>query len=203
MQMDLSLKAFAHSSGILAAQVLSPLKEKNAEVFTFHPLQTFSSDNISTKDLKEMHIFVENKESMTLTEILESITNRHHVIDTQHKTQYHLAASVISNLTTGLIDFGFDLLDEIGMDRENSIEAFRPLILGTTNSILSKGPKLALTGPMSRGDVETVKKHLECLDGDSKLLYVLLAKKTLQMSKDKITEEQYDRLFQILKESEK
>jgi predicted short-subunit dehydrogenase-like oxidoreductase (DUF2520 family) len=202
MQMDLSLKTFAHTSGSLSAQVLSPLKEKNADVFTFHPLQTFSSYCISNQYLKEMHIFVENKESMALTEILEMIMNQYHVIDTQHKSKYHLAASVISNLTTGLIDFGFDLLDEIGMDRENSIEAFRPLILGTTNSILSKGPKLALTGPVSRGDSETVKQHLECLEGDSKLLYVLLAKKTLQMSKDKITEEQYNRLFQMLKESE-
>lgn len=202
MQMDLSLKTFAHTSGSLSAQVLSLLKEKSAEVFTFHPLQTFSDYCISNQDLKEMHIFVENKESIALIQILDAIKNQHHVIDTQHKSQYHLAASVISNLTTGLIDFGFDLLDEIGMDRENSIEAFRPLILGTTTSILSKGPKLALTGPVSRGDSETVKKHLECLDGDSKLLYILLAKKTLQMSKDRITEEQYNRLFQMLKESE-
>lgn len=201
-QMDLSLKTFAHTSGSLSAHVLSPLKEKNAEVFTFHPLQTFSSCNITAKELEEMHIFVENNESTALIEILEAIKNRYHVIDTRHKSQYHLAASVISNLTTGLIDFGLDLLDEIGMDRENSIEAFKPLILGTTNSILSKGPKAALTGPVSRGDMGTVKKHLECLDGDSKLLYVLLAKKTLQMSKDRITKEQYDRLFQMLKEGE-
>ena len=147
-----------------------------------------------------MHIFVENKNSTVLMQILDAIKNPYHVIDTQFKSQYHLAASIISNLTTGLIDFGLDLLDEIGMDKKDSLDAFRPLILGTINNILDRGPKSALTGPVSRGDSETVKKHLKCLDGDSKILYALLASRTLQMSKDRISKEQYDKIFRVLKD---
>lgn len=196
---DLNLKSFAHTSGSYPLDVLFPLKEKGADIFTFHPLQSFSSKNIADSDLETMHIFIENIESEKLNEILMKINNPYHEIKSNHKSQYHLAASIISNLTTGLIDFGFDLLEEIGIDKKMALDAFEPLIVGTVNSIVKKGPSLALTGPVTRGDSETVIKHLSCLEGDDRELYRILANKTLLMSKEKISAEQYHKLSNILK----
>lgn len=199
---DFTGKAFAHTSGSNSVSQLNPLLEKGASIFTFHPLQSFSSMKSDTSMLKNMHIFVENGENPSVEEILKTIGNPFHNISTEDKSKYHCAASIISNLSTGLIDFGFELMEDLGVSREESREAFRALIEGTNNNILRHGTKEALTGPISRGDFTTVQKHLDILDEEQSALYRLLAMRTLRLAEGKITPEQYKKIEEQLRKDD-
>ena len=77
---DFTGKAFAHTSGSNSVSQLNPLLEKGASIFTFHPLQSFSSMKSDTSMLKNMHIFVENGENPSVEEILKTIGNPFHNI---------------------------------------------------------------------------------------------------------------------------
>ena len=63
-----------------------------------------------------------------------------------------------------LIDFGVKLLESTGIPRSAGVKALLPLIQGTVNNIENIGIPRALTGPISRGDLSTIVKHLECLE---------------------------------------
>ena len=202
MREEFDGKTFAHTSGSNTIDLLDKLKDKGAKVFTFHPLQTFNSKKIDMELMKKMHIFIENKENDEVTVILDSINNKSHSILSNEKIKYHCAASIISNLTTGLIDIGFDLIEEIGVDKSDSKDVFSSLIEGTYKNILEVGPKKALTGPISRGDYSIVEKHLMVLNNKHKKLYKLLAMKTLYLAKDNLTKEKYNKIECLLREDE-
>ncbi len=200
---DFTGKAFAHTSGSNSVSQLDPLLEKGASIFTFHPLQSFSSMEIDIDMMRNMHVFLENGKNSFAEEILKNIGNPSHNILTEDKSKYHCAASIISNLSTGLIDLGFELMEDLGVNREDSREAFRALIEGTNSNILKHGTKDALTGPISRGDFTTVQKHLNILDDEQSALYRLLAMRTLRLAESKITQEQYKKIEEQLRKDER
>ncbi|MGE5380869.1 MAG: DUF2520 domain-containing protein, partial [Methylocystaceae bacterium] len=69
-----------------------------------------------------------------------------------------------SNYLVTLIDFGTRFLESTGMPRATAQKALMPLIQGTINNIGHIGIPRALTGPIARGDLNTVTKHLNCLE---------------------------------------
>jgi predicted short-subunit dehydrogenase-like oxidoreductase (DUF2520 family) len=174
-------KSFGHTCGSLSVAVLKPLKDLGASVFACHPLQTFSSRAVEEALLKEMHFFVENPQDPHLKMIFDSLPNPLHEIKSEDKVKYHLGASIMANLTMGLMDFAFDLIEEIGVDKESGFEAFKPLLRGTCTHLLEEGPGKALTGPLKRGDQDTIEKHLAVLKSEDRELYRLLALKTLNL----------------------
>ncbi len=149
-----------------------------------------------------MHVFVENGSAEQLRVILAAIGNPAHEISTEDKSRYHLAASIISNLSTALIDWGFGIMEEIGIEQRDSRDAFQSLIEGTISNIMADGTVDALTGPVKRGDIHTIEKHLEALDGDQALMYKLLAKRSLDMAKSSLNKEKYESLSRLLGKDE-
>ena len=90
------------------------------------------------------------------------------------------------------------LYGRLGLDPEEAVTAFWPLVKGTINNIEHRGPQKALTGPISRGDVETIRKHLDVLHtkapstlsfyAELGLLTVEIGLKNSSLSKDKAEE---------------
>ncbi len=77
-----------------------------------------------------------------------------------------------------------------GIDADSAFRALIPLVTGTFRNIQSLGVPQALTGPISRGDVETLKKHLEALDTYALELlsvYLELAEYTVKVAFEKGT----------------
>lgn len=202
LEMDLKGKTFVHTSGSNSMNSLVELKKKNAKVFTFHPLQTFNSFEIGLEKMKEMHIFLEYDSLNDISEIMNVIENKHHKIETNGKIKYHCAASVISNLTVGLAQVGIDLVYELGISEEDALDAFKPLLKASVNNLLEYGSEKALTGPIARGDIKTVKNHLSVLDLEKRDIYRLLAMKTLDIASNNLTDEIYLEIKKLLKESD-
>ena len=78
----------------------------------------------------------------------------------EDKPLYHAAACLASNYLTTLLHNVEEIYQSLGMERQDALTAFWPLVRGTLNNIETKGTVQALTGPISRGDVGTVEKHL-------------------------------------------
>ncbi len=80
-----------------------------------------------------------------------------------NRALYHAALCVLSNYQVALADLGFAMLGLSGMDPERVADAAEPLLRGTLENIAALGPAGALTGPIARGDAETVEGHLKAL----------------------------------------
>ena len=80
---------------------------------------------------------------------------------TEAKTLYHASAVVASNYLVTLLDLAIRLIEEAGIKRQDAFNLLKPLIEGTLSNIGKVGVKKALTGPIARGDIKTVEKHIE------------------------------------------
>lgn len=195
-------KVFFHTSGSYPSSILSPLKERGAVIGSFHPLQTFPDVESAIKVLSNAYIFIEGDE--IAMDILESIGKeigyRVARIKGEDKVLYHLSAVFVCNLLCALLFAGEDITKRVGI----GLEPFFPIIEATLKNIEEKGPLESLTGPVVRGDVETVAAHIKAIEemGLYKEIYRDLSLVALQMSEQMgvLDEEHSRRLRKILRD---
>jgi predicted short-subunit dehydrogenase-like oxidoreductase (DUF2520 family) len=119
---------------------------------------------------------------------VKALKGKSMVIPAEKKALYHLALVFASNLFVGIEDMSIELLTECGMTRKAARELILPLVSSTFRSIEEKGTRKALTGPVERGDIATVRKHLSVLSRHKrayKKTYVELSKHLARMVSEK------------------
>jgi predicted short-subunit dehydrogenase-like oxidoreductase (DUF2520 family) len=126
--------------------------------------------------------------SMVLS-LLKELGNNYFTRSEESSSTYHLANVFISNLTLSLLEVGISYLKTLGLGEKEALKAVKPLICGNIESIYSKGFVNSLTGPVLRGDVKTIEKHLSVLKEDDKKLYNLLSLNLLELVALKKAEE--------------
>jgi len=158
---SLDNKLFFHTSGAHSVDVLSPLEQKGAILGALHPLQTFPDIESAIAVLPTTYIFIEGNEQalQTLSSIASQIGYKVLPIEGDKKVLYHLSAVFVCNLLCALLYAGERVMEKTGI----SIEPFYPIIRATLHNIEHKGPLMSLTGPLVRGDIETVKAHIESI----------------------------------------
>jgi len=200
---SLDRKLFFHTSGAHPAAELSPLEQKGAMLGSLHPLQTFPDVNSGIVALPRTYIFIEGDEkALPLLDLLASTIGFKAVrIDSRHKLLYHLSAVFVCNLLTALMHTGEGIVNRIGIE----LAPFFPIIETTLRNIENKGPLLSLTGPVVRGDAETVASHLEAIKGmdPQESVYRMLSLVALEMAKERKTlkTDEIERLERMLKNS--
>jgi len=151
-----------HCSGALPSTILSSAGRCGAFTGSMHPLQSFAADNFTRNPFSGIIIAVEGEpRALTIAaEMASDLGATPLTIETQAKTLYHAAAVAASNYLVTLLSLAFRLLAEAGISGPAAYNALHPLIDGTLTNIKTIGIPQALTGPIARGDIETVKKHL-------------------------------------------
>ena len=99
---------------------------------------------------------------------------------------YHCAGCVGSNYLVTLMDTTIQMLKEAGFEEKQAMDCIEPLIRKTVDNIFELGTKKALTGPISRGDMGTVKKHKDKLielNKDWLDMYTVMGDMTFKMKK--------------------
>jgi predicted short-subunit dehydrogenase-like oxidoreductase (DUF2520 family) len=86
------------------------------------------------------------------------------------KPLYHAAACLACNYLVTLMHAAEEIYRVLGLGQEDAIRAFWPLVKGTIRNIETRGTVQALTGPIARGDIGTVEKHVLALRKDLKTL---------------------------------
>jgi predicted short-subunit dehydrogenase-like oxidoreductase (DUF2520 family) len=197
-------KFMVHMSGALSSEVLQRAGDKGAQTFSLHPLQSFADIDLALNDLKQTIFGIEGERELDiLKSILDKTGNRYIKLRPEQKTRYHMVACIISNYLVTLLGFGLDLFDSIGIDPEKGMDALLPMIRGTVANVAQLGPDKALTGPIARGDLQTIKKHLENFtskEGEAADFYNVLCRKTLALAtKRKLTDTaQIAEMFKLL-----
>jgi predicted short-subunit dehydrogenase-like oxidoreductase (DUF2520 family) len=154
-----------HMSGAQSSEVLDRAKNFGAQVLSVHPLQSFANVERAIENLPGSIFSIEGDQEAydTAVSIVESLEGEYFIINREAKPLYHAGACVVSNYLVTIIDFGIKLLESTGIPRQAASKALLPLINGTINNIENIGIPKALTGPISRGDLSTILKHLDCL----------------------------------------
>jgi len=86
------------------------------------------------------------------------------VIDSAHKALYHAAAVTVAGHATALFAQGMRLMQGAGMTADDARLALAPLMRSAAVNLISDGPATAITGPIARGDIQTVAAHLRAID---------------------------------------
>jgi predicted short-subunit dehydrogenase-like oxidoreductase (DUF2520 family) len=198
----LDQKLFFHTSGAHPATELSPLDQKGAILGSLHPLQTFPDVNSGIVALPRTYIFIEGDErGLPVLDLLASTIGFKSVrIESKNKVLYHLSAVFVCNLLSALMHTGEGIMNRIGIE----LTPFFPIIETTLRNIENKGPLLSLTGPVVRGDAETVASHLEAIKGmePQESVYRMLSFVALEMAKlrNTLKPEEMEELARMLKE---
>lgn len=180
-------KLISHFSGSLSSEIFSDIDRCGAYGYSIHPLFAFPDRYNSYKELSQAFITIEGHEKYRkkLSDMFESFGNRTSIIETKNKIRYHAAAAIASNLYVGLVDMSQQLLEQCGFVPEDAHRALASLIMGNTEHIVRDGTVSALTGPVERNDVSTVKAHLEALSGREREVYRLLSGRLVSIAEKK------------------
>jgi predicted short-subunit dehydrogenase-like oxidoreductase (DUF2520 family) len=182
-------KVVFHTSGILSSKTLWPLKRRGASIASFHPIQSFSSKRTPPERFKNIYYGVEG-DSRALSiakKIIRRLGGRTLLIKPQDKPLYHAACSMASNLLVPLFDLSCELLRAVGIKGRKAGLVLFPLIEGTLRNVKHLDVETALTGPIARGDEQTVKRHLRALRKFPEALraYKILGGRALQLAQKK------------------
>ena len=199
-------QSVVHCSGADSTETLQPARQMGASTGVFHPLQTLANVKQAISNIPGSTFAIEAEEPLltTLKEMAEALHCRWIELKAEDKVIYHAAAVIASNYLVTLVKLADDLWETFGIPREQATQALLPLLKGTLNNIENVGIPQALTGPIARGDLETVKKHLAALQKeapDALSVYCELGLQTIPIAQaiGKIDEEKADELRAVLK----
>lgn len=200
-QFNLRKKIICHFSGSLSSDIFSGIEKKEAEKISIHPMYAFSDKFTSYKQLNTARLTIEgSKEAVKVIKELFGAELKHQIFElkAQDKVKYHAAAAFASNYIVGIFDVALELLKNCGFTDKDAVSLLEPLITGNVKSVLQNGTKDALTGPVIRNDIGTIKKHIEALeDRDMIDIYKSVGKRLVGISKQKYSDRDYSELEDI------
>ena len=176
--------SFVHVSGALGLDVLAPLATRHA-VGSFHPLQSFPAPR-SPDAFQGITMAVDASTTALerhLASLARGIGARPRHVGDAERVPYHAAAVFASNYVITAVDEGVRVLMATGWTREEAEQALLPLAEGVVQNMRRDGVRMALTGPVRRGDAETVERHLGDLGPEAADLYRMLGLVALEIAK--------------------
>lgn len=175
---DSRVRYVIHTSGALGSDALLPARQAGAAVASMHPLQTFSDPTVVRLLLPKTYFGLEGDPDALewARSFIGRLGAKVITLSPESKTIYHAAACVASNYLIALLHSADSLMAQSGAlppdsgdgqpdktERSDPLQLLLPLVEATLLSAQRNGLAAALTGPVARGDVNTVVHHLESL----------------------------------------
>ena len=177
-----------HCSGARGLDVLAEATDLGALAGCLHPLQTFPGDASREECAALFQGVVCGVEGAApLDDLLAALAGdlgaRNVRLDGVDRALYHAAAVLVSNDLVALIAAATRAWTLAGLPRDEAREALAPLLLAAASNVARLPLAQALTGPIARGDVATVERHLRALseDVDLSMVYRALARELLRL----------------------
>ena len=176
-----------HCSGSLPSTLLSSAKSNHAHTGSMHPLQSFAAVGDVGNPFEGIIVAVEGEAEavQAARTIAGALGGNCLTIKTEAKMLYHASAVVASNYFVTVQNLAVQLIKEAGIPEEDAFEVLGPLVKGTLSNIEKTGTVKALTGPIARGDVETVEDHVAAIQArkpDLLQLYKTLGRYTIPIA---------------------
>jgi predicted short-subunit dehydrogenase-like oxidoreductase (DUF2520 family) len=148
----------AHLSGFVPVLALHHLQARGTAVGGFHPLQTLPDGETGAAALAGSYVGVGGDPLAldTLAHLASTLGMTHFQLDDTARPAYHAAAAAAANFVVASLGLSADLFESARIDPGVS----RPLVERVVANVFERGAAASLTGPIARGDVETVVGHL-------------------------------------------
>ncbi len=174
-----------HLSGVLGQEALGPLVTTGAALGSLHPLQTIAEPERAPDRLRGAWAAVEGmpRAVAVAEDLARAVGLRPFRLPARVKPVYHAGAVFASNYFVVVEAVAQRLLRHAGLSDAEAWQALLPLVQGTLDNLARDGPAGALTGPVARGDVATIARHLESLTLDDANLYRALGAAALELAR--------------------
>ena len=200
-------QSVVHCSGADSTDILASARECGADVGGFHPLQTFASVAHAIENIPGSTFAIEAEEPLldTLKQMAITIEGSWVRLGAGDKVLYHAAAVIACNYFVTLVKLATDLWQSFGVPPQQATRALIPLLRGTLHNIDNVGLPHCLTGPIARGDLGTIEKHIFALEQAAPQILTTYRELGLQtipiaLAKGKIDERRAKELRTLLKE---
>lgn len=152
-----SARLVGHTSGATPLAALRPAARGGAHVFGLHPLQTFVGGEAPDLHGIGCAIAGSTPEALDAARALaEGVGMVPFVLPDHKRAAYHAAASVASNFLVTLQAMAEEVARDAGLEPAQARQLLAPLVRTTVDNWVALGPAAALTGPVARGDDQTV-----------------------------------------------
>lgn len=157
--------AVVHCSGVTEVAALDCAKAQGALTGGFHPMQTFGDPAAAARSLPGCTVTVEAPEPLDtlLVALAERLQCRVNRLPPGMRARYHAAAGYTSQFVNVLFAEAARLWASWGASEEQATAALLPLARGTLEAIAAAGIARAMPGPVSRGDVGSIARHLDAV----------------------------------------
>lgn len=179
-----------HASGAVPSSALKPVKDVGAEIASLHPVKSFADPAQAAETFAGTPCVIEgtSEACQLLSEACRAIggTPIQVTMSNRDKAVYHAGTALASNCLVALAEVAVQCLEQAGFQREQALQLLGPLMTGSVQNISKLGTVAALTGPISRGEVGTVARHLAALEGSKPLIvqaYRLLGQLTVDVAR--------------------
>lgn len=186
-----------HCSGSLTSDALVSIRKKGCYIASVHPMRSFAKPELSVEQYSGTYCAVEgDKEALpNILSLFNAIGSTTYEIDKRKKSSYHAAGVFASNYLVTIAQQALSCMKEAGVENEMAMHVITNIMRGTVSNLeKTLSPEQSLTGPIKRGDVSTIMKHMESFtDMEQRILYADLGKATLHLTdhssvkKEKIT----------------
>jgi predicted short-subunit dehydrogenase-like oxidoreductase (DUF2520 family) len=179
---DWQRKVALHSSGALTSDELAVLQERGAAVASVHPLMTFVRGSRTSLAGVSFAIEGDPKAVRAARAIVLRLGGQPFAIGKRQKEVYHAWGMFASPLLTALLVAGERVAGEAGISRKSARKRMLPILRQTLANYAKLGAAASFSGPIARGDVATVGKHLQVLLEAPELreIYAALARAALR-----------------------
>jgi len=154
-------KYVIHTSGGTSIDTLSPVREAGAHIGSLHPLMTITEPDADALSGAAVAVTSDPRDGAAMYRIARAWGGRPFALADEQKPAYHAAAVFASNYVVSSIWAANAIFRTIGI--ANAQPLLAPLLRATLDNVIEKGPAKAITGPVIRGDVNTVRRHIEVL----------------------------------------
>jgi len=199
-KLDIPLSAeqtLVHFSGLLDAAVLG---ETPAQLGSIHPLAACPDPESAANVFKAGPLVLEGsqKAQKCMKRLSEKLGARSFELKEGQKSRYHAGAVLASNALVGLLHLAGKEWREAGL--KGTDELLVSLSQSAIRAVAENGPRNGLTGPLKRGDIGSVEKHLAVLSDEASIVYKALHRELLDLvGKDLESTKIRDRLSTLLK----
>jgi predicted short-subunit dehydrogenase-like oxidoreductase (DUF2520 family) len=165
----------AHLAGSLGLDILAPHPRRGA----LHPLVALPTPDVGAERLAGGAWFAVAGDSL-VHDVVVSLGGRSFEVADDHRAAYHAAACIASNHLVALLGQAERVAEVAGVP----LDAYLDLVRATVDNVADLGPRDALTGPVARGDHETVRRHLEAIHPSERAAYEAMADAARRLVED-------------------
>jgi predicted short-subunit dehydrogenase-like oxidoreductase (DUF2520 family) len=176
-----------HCAGAASAhELLGAVADRVAGIGTMHPLSAIADGRAAMRTLRGTVFGVEGDDAgrAAATKLVAALGGVPLALDSSQMATYHAAAALASNYLVAALDAAAAVLASAGVPMDQAAGALVPLAEGAIRNVAAHGTTAGLTGPVRRGDVATLQRHLDALRGRPELaeLYRALARRAVEIA---------------------